>query len=87
MQRSSKDVEALHTEARVAVERSPNSAALACRKVLMHVAVEHGAAEGQGFVSYVNFLADKGFVPPGATDWIDEIRELGNDANHEIDLI
>lgn len=53
----------------------------------MHVGVEKGAPEGGTFVSYVNYLADHGYVPPDAREWIDEIREHGNDASHEIDLI
>lgn len=82
------DLESLHTEARNAVgNRAPNSAALACRKLLMHVAVEKGAPAGQSFLSYVEYLAANGYVPPDAREWIDEIREHGNDANHEIDLM
>jgi hypothetical protein len=57
------------------------------RRSAAHVAVEKGAPEGGSFLSYVNYLADNGYVPPDAREWIDEIRENGNDANHEIDLI
>jgi hypothetical protein len=32
------------------------SAVLTCRKILMHIAVEKGAAEGQTFVAYVDHL-------------------------------
>lgn len=82
------DVETLYEEARRAVAQgAPNAAALACRKILMHVGVQKGAPEGKSFLSYVNYLSDNGYVPPDARDWIDEIREHGNDANHEIDLI
>jgi hypothetical protein len=82
------DVAVLYEEARRAVSSgSPNAAALACRKILMHVGVEKGAPEGGTFVSYVNHLCENGYVPPDAREWIDEIREHGNDANHEIDLI
>jgi hypothetical protein len=82
------DLTALYNEARRAVTSgAPNSAALACRKILMHVGVQKGAAAGGTFLSYVNYLSEHGFVPPDARGWVDEIRELGNDANHEIDLI
>jgi hypothetical protein len=82
------DVKALYGEARRAVgSGAHNSAALACRKILMHVAVEKGAPKNGSFLSFVNHLADNGYVPPDAREWIDEIREHGNDANHEIDLI
>jgi hypothetical protein len=88
VQHLSVDVEALYDEARRAVgSGAHNSAALACRKILMHVGVEKGAPENENFVAYVNYLASKGYVPPDAREWIDEIREHGNDANHDIDLI
>jgi hypothetical protein len=53
----------------------------------MNVAVQKGAAEGLSFIKYVEFLADKGFVPPGGKDWVDHIRKRGNDATHEIALM
>jgi hypothetical protein len=82
------DVATLYGEARNAVTSgAPNCAALACRKILMHVAVEKGATEGKKFVVYVDHLSSGGYVPPDAREWIDEIRHHGNDAAHEIDLI
>lgn len=82
------DIATLYEEARHAVTSgAPNSAALSCRKILMHVGVEKGADIGQNFISYVNYLSENGYVPPDAREWIDEIREHGNDANHEIVLI
>jgi Domain of unknown function (DUF4145) len=59
-------------------------AAMACRKVLMNVAVEEGAKENESFAAYVNWLADEGFVPAKGRSWVDRIRENGNEANHEI---
>jgi hypothetical protein len=50
----------------------------------MHIAVAQGADTGKKFITYVNYLADNGFTPPNAKVWVDEIRNLGNDANHEI---
>lgn len=81
------DVHALYEEARRAVTEAPNSAAYACRKILMHLAVDMGAEAGETFASYVRFLDEQRLTPPGSTAWVDEIRELGNDANHEIALI
>ncbi|RYD75329.1 MAG: DUF4145 domain-containing protein, partial [Verrucomicrobiaceae bacterium] len=63
------------------------SAVLACRKLLMHVAVSLGAKEGDSFISYVQFLADHHYVPPGAKGWVDHIRKKGNEATHEISLM
>ena len=60
---------------------------LACRKLLMHIAVSKGAPEGLTFVEYVQYLADKHYVPPGAEAWVDHIREKGNEANHDIVIL
>jgi hypothetical protein len=83
-----KDVEALYIEARSAMTvNSFTSVVLTCRKILMHIAVEKGAPEGQTFKQYVQHLADEGYVPPGGEGWVDHIRDKGNDANHEIILM
>lgn len=60
------------------------SAVLACRKLLMHIAVAQGAQTGQNFIAYVQYLADNNYVPKGSEDWVDHIRKKGNEANHEI---
>ena len=82
------DVEKLYREARNCVAvGSYTSAVLSCRKLLMHIAVAQAAAAGKSFVEYVEFLADKGFVPPNGRGWVDHIRTKGNEANHEIRLM
>jgi hypothetical protein len=58
--------------------------ALGCRKILMHVAVHLGAPENQSFVNYVDYLAANHHVPPSARAWVDRIRQLGNEPNHEL---
>ena len=75
----------LYDEARRCVGiGAPTSAILACRKLLMHVAVEKGAKENLKFIEYVKYLSDKGYIPPDSKEWVDEIREKGNEATHEI---
>lgn len=64
-----------------------NTAVMACRKLLMHIAVEKGAPEGQSFKQYVDWLVANHYVPPGGEGWADQIRARGNEANHEIDLL
>ena len=55
----------LYNEARNAMSvGSYTAAVLCCRKLLMHIAVEHEAQPGLTFVQYVEHLADRGFVPP-----------------------
>jgi len=78
-------VEALYNEARRCIANdAPTAATLLCRKILMHVAVEKGAAEGESFVTYVNYLAENGYVTTNARGWVDYIRTKGNEANHEV---
>jgi len=78
----------LYEEARRCVSvNSYTSSVLACRKLLMHLAVEEGADEGKAFIDYVKYLADNGYVPPGGENWVDLIRKKGNEANHVIKLM
>ena len=85
---SDKGVNALYEEARTCTSAGAyTSAVLACRKLLMHIAVLQGAEEGKSFVFYVNHLSEKGFLPPGSRDWVDHIRQKGNEANHEITIM
>lgn len=60
------------------------SAVLCCRKLLMHMAVAKGAKPGDSFKSYVEFLAKNNHIPADCKDWVDEIRDTGNEANHEV---
>ena len=55
-----------------------------CRRLLMHVAVERGAPPGASFADYVQYLVDHGYVAPTNQPWVDAIRQVGNEANHEL---
>ena len=82
------DVEALYNEARACVTVSAfTPAVLACRKLLMHIAVEKGAEEGKQFAYYVGYLNEKHFIPPDGKGWVDYIRKRGNETNHQIILM
>jgi hypothetical protein len=82
------DIEALYRETRNCAAASCYTASvLICRKLLMNIAVNHGAKEGGSFVSYVEHLANSGFVPPNGRGWVDHIRKKGNEATHEIALM
>ena len=79
------DVGHLYDEARSCCSVNAYTASiLACRKLLMNIAVAKGAKPGLHFIEYVDYLAKKGFVPPGGEGWVDHIREKGNEATHEI---
>jgi hypothetical protein len=81
-------VSELYDEARACMSvRAYTSVALACRKLLMNTAVTKGAKENQSFTTYVDYLFNKGFIPPDAQPWVDHIRSTGNDATHEIPQI
>ncbi len=79
-----KEVQTLYNEARDCTSVGAYTGAiLLCRKILMNIAVQHKAVEGKTFVYYIDFLNDKGYVPPNGKIWIDEIRKKGNEATHE----
>jgi hypothetical protein len=82
------DIEALYREARNCVAiGSYTSAVLTGRKLLMNIAVSQKAKPGESFISYVEHLANNGFVPPNGKGWVDHIRTKGDEANHEIVLM
>jgi hypothetical protein len=61
------------------------AAEVMCRKILMHVAVDQAASgPGKTFVQYIDDLDGAGFIPRGLKPKIDEIRQRGNVANHEL---
>lgn len=80
-----KNINELYEEARICTANNAfTSAVLSCRKLLMHIAVSKGDKEGKKFIEYIEYLSNKGFIPPDGRDWVDQIREKGNEANHEI---
>ena len=82
------DIKSIYDEARKCIAAGSFTAAvLACRKLLMNIAVSKGAPEGKPFITYVEYLAEKGYVPPDGRVWVDHIRQKGNEANHEIKLM
>ena len=55
---------------------------LICRTILMYVAVEKGAKEREAFVSYIDYIENKGFITPPMKDWVGLIKEHGGKAAH-----
>jgi hypothetical protein len=85
---SDSKIESLYEEARRCTAHGAyTSAVMLCRKLLMNVAVQHGAPTNQNFQVYVGYLEQKGYVPPNGKKWVDEIRQRGNEANHEVHLM
>lgn len=78
----------LYEEARKCMEINAfTSVGMCCRKLLMHIAVNCGAAKGQKFIEYVNYLDSNNYIPTNCKDWVDIIRNKGNEANHEIIIL
>ena len=57
---------------------------LLCRKILMSVAVDRGAAEDKSFEHYVDYLKDNGHITASLKDMTDIIRRNGNQSTHKI---
>ena len=81
-----KEVHDSYNEARRCMEVNAYTAAeLICRKILMHIAVDKDAKEGKSFVSYLDFLENKGYVTPPMKGWVDLIRQHGNKSTHKLE--
>lgn len=82
------DIESLYEEARNCTKTNSFTASvMCCRKLLINIAVSKGADEGNSFESYVEYLSNKGYIPPDGKDWVNRIRNKSNEANHEIKLM
>lgn len=79
------NVEAAYEEVRRCMQANAFTASEGlCRKILMHVAVDKGAKEGEKFVAYIAYLENQGYITPPMKGWVDLIRKHGNEAQHEI---
>lgn len=79
------DVAEAYEEARRTAGASAfTSCELICRKILMHIAVDKGDAEGKTFIAYLDFLKSTGYVTPPMMPWVDLIRTHGNLSTHRL---
>ena len=79
------EIEAAYQEARSCFSINAFTACeLICRKILMHVGVDKGAEEGQSFVSYLDYIEEKGYITPIIKEWADLIRKIGNQSTHKL---
>lgn len=66
------------------------AAVMMCRKLLFHVAVQHGLPEkdssgrAPNFAKALKHLEDEGVITKLMRPWVDKIKDVGNEANHEI---
>jgi len=79
------EIGAVYGEARRCLGVAAYSAVdLLCRKLLMHVAMDKGAASGLTFAHYLDHLQKTGYITPPLMPWVDHIRKRGNLATHEL---
>lgn len=82
------DVTRLYAEAALCFSASAfTAAAMLCRKILMVCAVDKGDGPDRKFIQYVDFITTKILVLPQAKTSIDKIRNIGNDANHDVAFV
>lgn len=61
-----------------------------CRKLLLHVAVEKGLPpknrqnRAPSYMDAVKHLESSGVITADMREWVDQIKDIGNDANHEL---
>lgn len=81
----SKEVKDLYDEARNSFSVSAFTGCVMClRKILMNIAVSLGDKPGKNYIDYIDYLYDNHHIPVNSKEWVDKIRKIGNEANHEI---
>jgi hypothetical protein len=79
------------TEALSCLSVGANTAAvMMCRKLLFHIAVAHklpekdGSGRAPNFAKALKHLEDEGIITKHMLPWVTKIKDVGNEANHEI---
>ncbi len=86
IQRLPKEIETVYEETRNCIAAGAYTATvMILRKILMNLAVEEGAKEGDSFAHYVDYLCENGFVHRRQHEQAKRIQRLGNDVNHKIE--
>jgi hypothetical protein len=86
--------QALWEEIRSCLSVSAHTAvAMLCRKMLLHLAHTHDVANKPNatpptnFLAAVDYLKNNNLIPVQFHDWVDKVRKVGNEANHELPQI
>ena len=83
-----KEINSLYEEARRGMGAGNHaSVAMCCRVLLMHIAVDLGADKNKKYAWYIQWLLDDHHVPVKWKSWVDKIKNVGNEVNHEIPQI
>ena len=73
--------------------RAWGAAVLLCRKLLLHAAVSAGLPAKNSkdyaptFIEAIKHLESEGFITSRMRPWVDRIKDVGNEATHEIPAI
>ena len=79
------DAVSAYTESRKCLSVGAYTACeLICRKILMHIAVDKGAPEGDTFKNYLTFLETQGYITKPMKAWVELIKEHGNSSTHKL---
>jgi len=83
--------EAIWEEVRACLGVGANAAAvMLCRKLLFHIAVSHGLPPKNNkdraptYTEAVDHLESEGLITKRMRPWVDRVKDVGNDANHEL---
>lgn len=81
-----KNIKNVYDEVRKCMQsNSFTGAVMLMRKIIMNIAVHEGADKNKSFAEYIDYLCDNGIVHKKSKNKADSVRELGNNANHEIE--
>src|SRR5262249_42410076 len=81
------DIEKVYKEARNCTSVGAyTSTVMMARKLIMHIAVERGAAPGQSFAQYVDYLGAESSVPVNGKSWVEKARMNGIVGYHELTI-
>ncbi len=85
---TSTEVAELYTESIDCMKVNAYTASVICsRKILMYIAVNKGAEENLKFEEYIDFLDNKGYVPPDGKEWVERIKDKGDEPNYQIRMM
>ena len=78
----------LYDEARACITANAHTGCtMICRVILMHVAADQTGTKPQSYQKAVTALHDNGVIASKMVDWVSHVKDVGNDANHDLDPV
>ena len=79
------EIDSIYQEARACTGVGAfTSAVLACRKLLMHIAIDKGSPQEKRFATYVEYLSDRNYITPDGKGWVEYIRKMSTEADRDM---